>query len=220
MSILSKSLSSGGQQQADTSSTFNNTAPEMIDRLEFHGMERATRSLLRRSKALIMPLVPAVMDKFYEHVMNYAEPRAIIGDPTRIPDLKKFQHSHWESLLGAEFDAEFLSNVQRVGRTHERINLAPSWYIGAYSFIVGHAADAIMKAERNGTRAAQMVAALNKAAMIDMDVAISVYYEAVQQTYQTKLNQLADKFDAEATISTTSLTSASNLSANWFSFVW
>ncbi len=197
MNILSKSRSSEGQTAAAAPSTFSNTAPEMVDRLAFHGMDRETRAVLRRSRARIMPLVPAVLDKFYEHVLNYSEPRAIIGDPTRIPELKKFQHRHWESLLGAEFDQEFLTNVQRVGRTHERIGLAPSWYIGGYSFIVGHAADAIMKAERNGSAAATVITALNKAAMIDMDVAISVYYEAVEQSYQEKLNTLADKFDAD-----------------------
>ena len=116
----------------------------------------------------------------------------------------KAQGEHWLKLFSGRFDDDYYTSVQRVGRMHSRIGLEPKWYIGGYSFILGHLYNAAAHAfsSRLNPAAAQektarLMAALNKVVMLDMDLAISIYLEENKASYDRKLSDLGGTFQAK-----------------------
>ena len=104
---------------------------------------------------------------------------------------KSSQLDHWANISAATFDELYVNKVTTIGSTHARIGLEPRWYIAGYALILEGLIRAIVKdiwpkgipglARRNGSEAAgSKLAALVKAALLDMDIAISVYLAAAE----------------------------------------
>ena len=82
--------------------------------------------------------------------------------------------------------------VTKVGEIHARIGLEPRWYIGGYAVVGDHLARAGIDsmwpkgllAKGGSDRAGEAVAALMKAIFLDMDFAISIYLETLDNERQ------------------------------------
>src|SRR5690606_1782173 len=76
-----------------------------------------------------------------------------------------------------------------IGQTHARLGLEPTWYIGGYALIAEHLIKAVVKEQwpgilsRGGGAEAMgaSLSALIKAVMLDMDLAISTYLDALDE---------------------------------------
>jgi methyl-accepting chemotaxis protein len=145
-------------------------------RLKFMSIDGETSRLLAGFWPAVEPVLPALLDDFYRHVTQIPELAKMLGnDVTR---LKKMQGTHWGKLLSGRFDDAYFASVRTIGLVHERIGLEPRWYIGGYNFVLGRLTALAVKAHRwSPTKAATLVAAVNGAVLLDMDIAISVYQE-------------------------------------------
>jgi methyl-accepting chemotaxis protein len=73
-----------------------------------------------------------------------------------------------------------MQGVRTIGLIHNKIGLEPRWYIGGYNFVLAELTALAVKAGRwNATRLTDLLVAINAAVMLDMDIAISVYQEAL-----------------------------------------
>ncbi len=78
--------------------------------------------------------------------------------------------------------------VSKIGDTHNRIGLEPRWYIGGYSALLSgllravevNMAEGWFGGKATRERKAELQTALVKAALLDMDFAISVYLERAE----------------------------------------
>ncbi len=119
-----------------------------------------------------------------------------------------------------------MHGVRTIGLIHNKIGLEPRWYIGGYNFVLGRlAALAVSKYRWKPSRLAKVLTAINSAVMLDMDIAISVYQEALlaeRQQQQEKVSAAIQSFDSRIKIvldtvggSATNLQNAANaLAAN------
>ena len=154
---------------------------DVKSRLAFIGMDETKCATLREMRPLIAKILPEVLDGFYRLVASTSEVGKMFSDPAHMRHAKEMQLKHWDAIASAEFGEAYAASVTRIGETHNRLGLEPRWYIGGYSFIVA----AVMTAleQRGGIIAgkkkkAAMMDAFLTAAMLDMDLAISVYIEA------------------------------------------
>jgi len=159
---------------------------EIQDRLDFIGLDSKVREILRSSKDIILSALPASMDAFYERVRSHPETARHFAGSSRMESAKTAQIGHWQIILDAEYGEDYVSSVKRIGAVHSRIGLEPRWYINGYSLIIEGLAKAVIdrtdrsrnpfrKADRFST--SEIVAAVVKAAMLDMDYVISTYFE-------------------------------------------
>ena len=74
---------------------------------------------------------PKILDRFYEQVR--ADPaRAKFFPSQQIMDsARSRQFKHWMDLFSGTVDHAYLERAERIGQTHARIGLEPSFYIGA-----------------------------------------------------------------------------------------
>jgi methyl-accepting chemotaxis protein len=168
-------------------------------RLSFNQIDEETRKLLREYKDFIVGELPAILDGFYDHVVKYPETAAFFKTREMMAGAKSAQLRHWQTILDANFDGAYEASIKRIGDTHHRIGLDPRWYIGGYNALLAGLVQAIALRlpARPGSaglgkgaavdRKTALQSAVLKVAMLDMDLAISVYLEAGRR----ELNKLA-----------------------------
>lgn len=115
---------------------------------------------------------------------------------------KAAQLRHWANLFSKPMDADYLATAEHVGLTHARIGLEPQWYVGAYASVIEElilkiAAPFWMRMLALPGRA-KTTATFVKAAMFDMEVAISTYIKAEEQGRMAVIAQLGEALSALA----------------------
>jgi methyl-accepting chemotaxis protein len=173
-------------------------------RLDFIGIDRATKDALRELRPLISRVLPGLLDQFYAHVGKYPQLARLFANQAAIRHAKQAQIDHWTSLTTAKFDDTYVQSVTRIGRTHQRLGIEPRWYIAGYSMIITGLLKAIETEMADGWFAGQtarekkaaMQAAITRAAMLDMDLAISVYLDATKHDQHLAVRKIADDFEA------------------------
>lgn len=179
--------------------------PDLLKtRLEFIQINQETINVLSEYRTDLIEILPGVLEEFYAHIKKWPYLASMFKDDSRMDYARKAQQSHWARLFDGKFDEDYVQSVRKIGLIHSKIGLEPTWYIGAYSFTLNHIyADVAHRFySRFSPSAAQkktadLMAAINKCAMIDMDIAISVYLEENKNVYNRKLNMLAQTFEGQ-----------------------
>ena len=154
-----------------------NTDEDFVLRLRFLRLDEGQAQDLHRFWVKARPHMQDVIDSFYTHLADVHPLPTIIED--KLDRLKGAQLLHWERLFSGRFDLEYVQSVRTIGQVHHRIGLAPRWYIGAYSFILGRLTEIAILSDAWGSEdKARIVRAVSSAVMLDMDIAISVYVDA------------------------------------------
>ena len=164
---------------------------QLTTRLDFMQLDAAARQELRALKPLLDKELPRALDLFYDRLRNVPQVRSFFTSEAHIASAKAAQVKHWQSISTAAFDDEFMKKVRRVGDTHARIGLNPSWYVGGYALIADTLAKTIIAefwpkgmmqrgSAAKSEKAGAAVGAMFKAIFLDMDLAISTYLEALE----------------------------------------
>ncbi|MCC7252396.1 globin-coupled sensor protein [Hyphomicrobium sp.] len=180
-------------------------------RLSFNQIDDVTSSLLREHKDFIMAELPIALDHFYDHLSKFPETAAFFKNRDHMMGAKHAQLRHWGTITDGHFDETYEASIRRIGETHNRIGLDPRWYIGGYNALITEMVEVIatkLPASRSPNttierwlrehgldRKTALQGALVKAALLDMDLAISVYLEAGRRERQAMLDRLAAEFD-------------------------
>ncbi len=163
-------------------------ANEGIDRrLEFMGLGPASPGY-RAVAPLLKQVLPQALDAFYDRVRQAPETRRFFRDEGHIATAHEAQQRHWAAIIEGRADGDYAASVRVIGRVHARIGLEPRWYIGGYSVILAHLTRAIIGRPRrlfagraHDQATAEAIGELTQRVMLDMDLAISIYLDALQE---------------------------------------
>ena len=177
---------------------------KMQSRLDFIGIDRATKEALRELRPLISKAVPGLLDQFYKHLAKYPEVAKLFANQAAVHHAKQAQIAHWGAIADAKFDGAYVQSVTRIGQAHSKLGIEPRWYIAGYSLIVTGLLKAIetdMAESWFASSAARdkkvaMQAAITRAAMLDMDLSISVYLDTAREGQHLAVRKIADDFEA------------------------
>lgn len=120
-----------------------------------------------------------IVDRFYEHLGGYPELASLLDDGARRARLRATQRAYLTSFGRGIGGPDYIADRLAIGHTHERIGLAPRWYIGAYAVLGPLIAEAV--AEACGLDSAEYcscVATATKVIHIDSGLAIEAYHAA------------------------------------------
>ncbi len=174
------------------------------NRLNYYQLDEETCATLRESKAVILEMMPPVLDKFYEHVARFPETARYFRDEAHMRHAKEMQVRHWGIIANGTFDESYAKSANIIGETHYRIELNTHCYIGGYSFLISAINEEIMKRARSGMfgkdnreKLAKLQAAITRAALLDMDIVIDIYLQAAERKRHETLETLASTFDSK-----------------------
>ncbi|MBX9615527.1 MAG: globin-coupled sensor protein [Caulobacteraceae bacterium] len=158
-------------------------------RLDFMQLDAATRARVQGMKPMIMEAMPKALDTFYDRIRATPATRTFFSDDTHIGSAHTRQMAHWGVIADGDYDDRYAGAVKKVGEVHARIGLEPRWYIGGYAIILDQMVGKVLEQRwprhalsHKGATAASTAAelgALVKASLLDMDLAISVYLDAL-----------------------------------------
>jgi len=176
-------------------------------RLAFMEMDAAQRATLSGSSALIRSVIGKALDHFYKRVRATPETARFFSSPDHMRGAQSAQEKHWGHIVDGRFDAQYYQSVRRIGATHARIGLEPRWYIGGYALVLEQLLHETMARTPLWRRllgalrpraAAALPAALVKAALLDMELSISIYIEEEQVAREKAVQTLDEALAALA----------------------
>ena len=171
-------------------------------RMRFMRIDARTGELLREFWKAVEPALPTILEGFYQHLTREPQLARMVGSD--IPRLKTAQGSHWGRLFNGRFDHEYMQGVRTIGLIHNKIGLEPRWYIGGYNFVLSQLVNLAVRQYRwKPAHLSAVLTALNCAVMLDMDIAISIYQEAMlaeRQKQQSKITTAIQDFDGQMKI--------------------
>jgi methyl-accepting chemotaxis protein len=151
---------------------------DLAIRTRFIGLDAEACRLLTAFWLVVEPKLPGIIDGFYQHVTTVSSLQALVGN--QIPRLQEAQTAHWQRLFSGRFDADYLASVRTIGLVHHKIGLEPRWYIGGYSYVLNRLIALAVRTHRWApSKLSALIAAVNAGVMLDMDIAISVYQDAL-----------------------------------------
>jgi methyl-accepting chemotaxis protein len=175
-------------------------------RLAFLQVDAEMRAILQEFLPILRPALPQILDGFYSHIMNFPELRQMFG-AGGVARARSLQQEHWISLFSGRFDDGYFASVRRIGEVHSRIGLAPRWYIGAYAFtiekllaVATEASIGMWRPAAGRAKLAKLQRALAMAAMLDIDLAISIYVDENDSKHRNQLGALAKTFDGSVRV--------------------
>lgn len=163
----------------------------LSERLQFSQLDEKSRERIREIRPIVDRELPSALDRFYANVRATAATSPFFRDESHISHARGAQLGHWFSISSANFDGAYVDRVRAIGMAHSRIGLEPRWYIGGYALILENLIEAVVIESwpklywnRRAADAAEIgarIAALIKAALLDMDFSISVYLEEAEK---------------------------------------
>jgi signal transduction histidine kinase len=122
-----------------------------------------------------------IIERFYEYLLGQEYTRSILSAPGLVERLKGLQTSYFDDLTAGTYDVAYFENRLRIGQVHNRVNLSPEWYLGAYNKYLHIASDVLSRAfGRDYERYFQTITSLSKVIYLDMGLAIDAYILSAQ----------------------------------------
>lgn len=131
------------------------------------------------------------VDAFYRHLQGFEETARFIEDPVRLARLKQTQTEYFRTLSAGDYGMDYVRHRLDVGAAHERVGLAPQWYLGAYNKYLMLLVPKVWELYAGDEdRIRDTILALLKIIYFDMGLAIDTYIHAGRQALDSKADQL------------------------------
>lgn len=166
------------------------------DRLDFIKLDNESSESLQRIQTVVQRELAVGLSKFYDQIRITPEVSRFFKSDDHMDHAKSAQEKHWGKISEGNFDASYVEKVRIIGSVHARIGLEPRWYIGGYALLIEHIIKSVIeeywpkksllgsKSSMSAEELGSSIGSLVKAAMLDMDMAISVYSEEAEKAKQ------------------------------------
>jgi rsbT co-antagonist protein RsbR len=124
-----------------------------------------------------------VVNAFYELLLSHEQTRKFFPDEATIRRVKRTQSEYFLGLFEGRCDLAYVEDRLRVGTAHERIGLAPKWYLAAYRKYLDLLREKLY-ASLQPAEAAAAYTSVQKIVFFDVTLAIDTYIAANIETLQ------------------------------------
>ena len=160
------------------------------ERLAFIGLDGHARAALAKLQPLIKRTLGPALAALYDKIKATPETGKLFRDDAQLAAAKSRHETHWELIAAASYSPDYLEAAKTIGLTHARAGLRPQWYIGGYALVMEQLIHAVIAEQwprlmqlgrARPEDVANAVSSLVKAAMLDMDIGVSVYIETLDE---------------------------------------
>ena len=167
---------------------------DLTPRLTYHRITAATQKQLKAMWPHLEKHFGVILDDFYQHVGAQPELGKLFQGKD-MAGIRNAQLAHWRGACLEGFNAAYTERVNRIGMAHQRIGLAPTWFIGAYSSLLS----SFGKVSITGWNRAQRLRSLEavqKLVMFDLDSILLVYQSSVYAAQAREVQKAIDSIAA------------------------
>jgi rsbT co-antagonist protein RsbR len=121
----------------------------------------------------------AIVEAFYQELLlKHTESRLFFTDQATLQRAITAQKRYFLELFSGVCDLNYMENRLRVGTTHQRIGVAPKWYLGAYAHYLRLISDRLFAEEGYSVGTQEKLRSVQKIIFFDTSVAIETYIAA------------------------------------------
>jgi len=180
--------------------TSNANVDALASRLDFIGLDTESLAAIAQVSPLIEAHLPKALGAFYAKLATVPAVSHFFSGQSQVDRARGAQMDHWLAIARGNLDDRYFASAKRIGARHAQIGLEPRWYIGGYGLILETMFKGVLtdfltlqqppaKASLFGRKSpagpdkeavAQLatgLAALVKAVMIDVDLAVTTYFD-------------------------------------------
>ncbi|WP_374310497.1 protoglobin domain-containing protein [Dongia sp.] len=173
----------------------------IAERLAFSGVDEKVLNTIGSFRAEIEAVLPHALEDFYQYLANWPQMTGMFADAQRMEYAKSAQAAHWKRLFSGTLDEAYFQSALKIGLVHARIGLEPRWYIAAYQRTLSHlirraviACYSRLHAHRATVELGDIVSAMTQLALLDMDIAVSAYFEELQNRHAKEIERIGEEF--------------------------
>ncbi len=169
---------------------------DLTARLEYYQLAGETSRFRRISGKLKRPLDSA-LEKLSVKIGRNPRLSNVFRDAEHTSGALNLLRQHWLRLFAEGPTEDYFGRVTKVGHVHAKIGLEPKWYVGSYATILGTAveklvAPGIWSLLPWRRRLAKDVAVMVQASLLDMEIALSTYFEAEEKAREGALARMSE----------------------------
>ncbi len=144
----------------------------------------------------------------YQHFLAFADTQSFFPDAQTLERAQDAQKHYFERLTKGDYGVEYVQDRLRVGSTHQKIELDPKWYIGAYNRMFRWVLPILVKAYGTDLeKLSRTLSSLLKIIFFDMELAIESYI-AAKEAAITKHRDAIRELETEQRVTKSILESA------------
>lgn len=144
--------------------------------------------LLKELNGLIHQHADDIVNQFYNHLLIFPETRAFLAGEEIIKKVKRTQKEYLLMLTAGEYDEKYFDHRINVGKVHDRIQLYPKWYIGAYSLYHRLLFSLIIDTyKEQPEKLKDYIVVLDKITNLDMQLTMDTYIHSYHAALQEKV---------------------------------
>jgi rsbT co-antagonist protein RsbR len=135
-----------------------------------------------------------IVEDFYALLLAHPETRRVFPDEATIRRVKRHQREYFLGLFAGRCDMGYVEDRLRVGATHERIGLAPKWYLGSYRQYLQLILDRLAQELNDPAQVQAAFLSIQRIVFFDIALAIETYFAANMQAlgrHQAAIRELS-----------------------------
>lgn len=151
---------------------------ELASRLAFFELTAEDLARLAGLKGFAEQHTDAIVEGFYELMLGHPETRKFFPDEATVRRVKRLQRGYFLGLFEGRVDGAYVEHRARVGDAHERIGMAPKWYLGAYRRYLQLLHERLFEHFTDPAEAHAAFRSAEKLVFFDMSLALDTYVAA------------------------------------------
>jgi methyl-accepting chemotaxis protein len=181
------------------------TQDTLQSRLEFIGLDEASRARLADVRPHVEAHLSPALDKFYAKLSTVPEVSRFFDGKPQMSRAQGKQVGHWQAIAAGQLDDDYFQSSTKVGLRHAQIGLEPRWHIGGYGLIMetlvrGLVHDVMAEAVKptkgrfgrsvprkpedimaDVDSMSESLVAVLKAMLLDIDIGVSAYFRKLTE---------------------------------------
>ena len=160
-------------------------------RLAFLQLNDEDSARLRSLAGLLERCADQFVETFYAHLFAFPETAAFLQDQELVERLKVSQRKHFDSMLAADWNEQYVARRNQVGHTHADIGIHPDVFLGAYNQYVQHCMRQLMSGIDPPEQARlERLASVFKAIFLDIGLTLDAYFARSTESLRQALDML------------------------------
>ncbi len=143
-----------------------------------------------------------LVDNFYTTILQVPELKMMIEENSTQDHLRRALKTHLIDLFGGTIDQEFIRQQIIIAKTHYRLGLPPSDYMGAFQNLQNTLLSIVFSEMDDAADTQRVIAAINKMISFEQQLVLEAYDEEIRK-------RMTDQFDEGKNVLKTAMTEVS-----------
>lgn len=162
---------------------------QLTRQLEIIQLTADDLAIIKQLESIIEPLIPQMVDKFYDSIALNSNLVDIINQTSKIERLKVTLTRHLKSIFKCHIDLEYVKERKIVAHVHVKIGLKSKWYIASFQSFMSSFIDFVETLNISVHDANLAIKAFSKLISLEQQLVIEAYEREEQRIRQLAEDQ-------------------------------